>query len=119
MGITVDFSELYAFGAHLEDVSREALPLARAAIQKTAADIKREAQAFAPVGETGNLRSSITYETKSLASSVEAEIGPSVHYGHYVEYGTSRMAPRAYLGPAFDRNVGQFEQALGQIADRI
>lgn len=118
MGITVDFSELYAFGAHLEDVSREALPLARAAIQKTAADIKREAQAFAPI-DTGNLRSSITYETKSLASSVEAEIGPTASYGHYVEYGTSRMAPHAYLGPAFDRNVSQFEQALGQIADRI
>lgn len=118
MGITVDFSELYAFGAHLENVSRDALPFARVAIQKTAADIKADAQAFAPV-DTGNLKSSITYETKSLASSVSAEIGPTAAYGHYVEYGTSRMAPHAYMGPAFDRHAHMFEQALGQIADRI
>ena len=118
MGITVDFSELYAFGAHLEDVSREALPFARVAIQKAASDIKRDAQAFAPV-DTGNLRSSITYETAELAGGVRAEIGPTAAYGHYVEYGTSRMAPHAYLGPAFDRHAHAFETALGQIADRI
>ena len=118
MGITVDFSELYAFGAHLENVGREAVPFARVAVQKTAADIKRDAQSFAPV-DTGNLRSSISYETKSLASSVEAEIGPTANYGHYVEYGTSRMAPHAYMGPAFDRHAHEFEQALAQIADLI
>lgn len=114
----LDMAELNSFAADLGDLAKEALPLARVAVQKSAADIKRDAQAFAPV-DTGNLRSSIGYETQELASAVTAEIGPTAAYGPYVEYGTSRTAPQAFLGPAFDRHVGAFEKAIEAIVSRV
>ena len=113
-----DMADLNSFAADLGKVAKDALPLARVAVQKSAADIKRDAQAFAPV-DTGNLRNSISYETHELASSVTGEIGPTAGYGAHVEYGTSRMAPHAYLGPAFDRHVGAFEKAIAAIIDQV
>lgn len=110
--------QLNRLAADLGDAGRDALPLARLAVQKTAADIKTDAQTFAPV-DTGNLKSSISYETRELAGSVLGEVGPTAAYGAYVEYGTSTQAPQAYMGPAFDRRAPMLEEALAQIADRF
>lgn len=113
----MDFSELNTLSATLANASRNALPLVRAATQKTAADIKRDAQAFAPV-DTGNLRNSIAYETRELTDSVVGEIYATASYAAFVEFGTSRMAPHAYLGPALDRHAFEFEKAMNQIGDK-
>lgn len=118
MGIEFDTSELNQLGAQLGDIGREALPLARIAVQKTAADIKADAQMFAPV-DTGYLRSSITYETRELTDSVVGDIGPTAAYGKYVEHGTSRMAPHAFMGPAFDRRVPDLAAAFEHIAGQF
>ena len=118
MGIQFDASELNSLSASLGRLGRDALPLARVAVQKTAADIKADAQAFAPV-DTGNLRSSITYETRELAGSVVGEIGPTAAYGVHVEFGTSVMAPHAFMGPAFDRRAHTLASALAQIAEQL
>ena len=72
------------------------MPAARVT-EKAARDIERDAKAFAPV-DTGNLRSSISTDVTVTGRSVLAEIGPTASYGEYVELGTSRMAPHAYLG---------------------
>lgn len=90
-----------------------AVPLARAALVKTAADIESDAKAFVPV-DTGNLKNSISRDVVGLT----AAIGPTASYGAYVEFGTSRQAPAAYMGPAFDRRAGFLEKALQQLADR-
>ena len=115
--MSADVSELNKLAADLTAAGNQALPFARVAVQKTSADIKRDAQAFAPV-DTGNLRSSIGYETRELATSVVGEIGPTANYGAFVEFGTSRMAPHAYMGPAFDRHASEFEDAVGAIVER-
>lgn len=111
----IDASELNKLSAALGNVSKEALPVARVAVQKTSADIKRSAQAMAPV-DTGNLKNSVTYETTQSSDAVEGLIGPTANYGKFVEFGTSRMAPRAFMGPAFDRHAHELETAMGQIA---
>lgn len=116
-GIDVDFSELNRLAVSLAGTTAAILPAARIVIQKSAADIKRDAQAFAPV-DTGNLRSSIGYETRELVASVEAEIGATASYAAYVEFGTSRMAPEAFLGPALDRNGPGFEKAMGLLVEK-
>ena len=87
---------------------------ARRITQKVCADTKRDGQAFCPV-HTGNLRSSIGYETHSGGTSVWGEVGPTASYGVHVEYGTSRMAPHAYMGPAFDRHAGEYVDAMVKI----
>ena len=39
----------------------------------------------------------------------------TANYSAFVEYGTSRMAPRPFVGPAKERNEPGFVQAIGQI----
>jgi HK97 gp10 family phage protein len=111
---SVDVTELNRLSTDLSGAGRDILPAARAVIQKSAADIKRDAQAFAPV-DTGNLRSSIGYETRELRGSVVAEIGATASYAAYVEFGTSRHGPAAFMGPALDRNGAAFEKAMAEV----
>lgn len=80
-------------------------------VRKTAADITRDAQGIVPV-DTGNLKNSIGWEMTGVMS---AEIGPTASYAPHVEYGTSRMAPQAYMGPATDRNDPLFYAAVEQL----
>lgn len=91
---------------------------ARKAIRETAEEIKAAAKAAAPV-DTGALRDSISYETRETAGGAEAEIGPTVWYSHFLEYGTARMGPRPFLGPALDRYGNELEKRLGDVADRL
>jgi len=85
-------------------------------IQKTGHDVVRDAQAFCPV-RTGNLRSSISVDFRY--NGLEFEAGPTAFYGGFIENGTSRIAPRAYLGPAFDRNVPGVVTALGLLGATV
>lgn len=85
-------------------------------VRKAAKDIQRDAKILAPY-EFGTLRNSIT--TSDLRSvghgDSSVEIGPTVNYGYFQEYGTSRMPPQAYMNPAADRNEPAFMQALEQL----
>ena len=118
----IDLSAVNKFAFDLGRASLKAVSKAHKILSKTAFDIEREAKTFAPV-DTGNLRNSISTDIGNSAgravSSMTAVIGPTAEYGAYVEYGTSRMAPQAYLGPAFDRNVGYMETALLTVLDDL
>lgn len=87
-------------------------------VRRTAAAVERDAKMLAPV-DTGNLRNSIgtSMAGGAGAASVAAEVGPTANYGAYVEYGTSRMAPQPYLGPALDRHEQPFVDALGKLGN--
>lgn len=76
---------------------------AQQGLDKILADGTREAQAFALV-DTGNLRASIGWTRIGLGG----EFGATAEYAPYVEEGTSRMAPHAFIGPAFDRQQPVF-----------
>lgn len=109
---TVDVSQLNTISA---DLGRLGVKATTAAITATAAAANRTlayAKLAAPV-DTGNLRNSISADIRGLT----AEVGPTANYGRFVEEGTSRMAPQAYMGPAFDRVVPEYIQALEQAVD--
>ena len=53
-----------------------------------------------PRVQTGRLRSSITHEVEQG----QVSIGTNVYYGKYLEFGTSRMPPYAWLFPAVESN---------------
>ena len=61
-----------------------------------------------PQVQTGRLRSSITHETDSDS----VTIGTNVKYGAYLEHGTSRMPPYAWLFPAVELKKPEIIEAL-------
>ena len=87
-------------------------------VRKTASDITRDARINSPV-DTGNLRSSIghTLTGDGRNRTIRAEIGPTASYAGFLEFGTSRMAPRPYLFPAADRHEAAFLAAMSQAAE--
>lgn len=108
-----NLSELNTLIHDLSGASTEVKKKAAVAVRKTAFDIEAESKLFAPV-DTGNLRNSIS--TTITSDGQSAEIGPTAEYGVYVELGTSVMAPAAFMGPAFDRKIPDFEDAIAKLA---
>ena len=46
-------------------------------------------------------------------------VGPSEHYGLFVERGTSKMAPEPFMGPAFEAEEPALEKAISDIAGTV
>lgn len=118
------------FIAHMNELNTLAVRLgaagftapakASAAIRKTAHDIEATAKTLVPV-DTGATKNSIYVENadpdgRTLgAGSLAAEIGPTTHYAPHLEYGTVKMAPHAFMGPALDRHAPDLAKTLGQL----
>lgn len=77
-GIDADFHELLELAEDLSAAGERIRPFARAAIQFTASNIKRDwkANAFRGEGPTAAYPESITYDTEEKATQIRAEIGP-------------------------------------------
>jgi|SRR6185295_18409051 len=114
-----DITEINRLTFDLTAAAASAAPKAGVAIRKTASDIEGTAKTLAPV-DTGNLRNSIgiSYGGDQILV-LQAEIGPTADYGAFVEFGTSRMAPQAYMGPALDRHSHELDTALASLGGHI
>jgi HK97 gp10 family phage protein len=89
------------------------------ALRAAAFAVQANAMLIVPV-DTGTLRSSISVEFFGGLTSggwMIAEIGPETHYGKYVEFGTSRQAPQAFMGPSLDRIAPVFVAAIAAMSD--
>lgn len=117
MGFDLDLSELRALGAQVSGAGARIGAVGSAVLRRTANAIEADAKAMAPV-DTGNLRNSISTTTigDGRAGAMAAEIGPTAEYGIYQEYGTSTQPGTPFMGPAFDRQIGGFTEALAQAA---
>lgn len=113
----IDTSAFNQISADLRAAGTKALPLVAVATEKAIREIETDAKRFAPV-DTGNLRSSIGSQTTVSSTSVSAEAYATADYAEYVERGTARMAPHAYMGPAFDRHAGEWTDAVTQAAEK-
>ena len=77
--------------------------------------IEANAKVIVPV-DTGALKGSISTVITGDETSTEADIGSDLDYAPYVELGTPRMAPRAYLGPSLDRYGSYFVAGIEAVA---
>jgi HK97 gp10 family phage protein len=103
----------------LESSSHRAALDAGKVVRASAHRVESLGKQFCPV-DTGNLRNSIGTEFLGYSGNVvAAEIGPTASYGHWVEYGTSRMAPRSFMGPAADIVGPDFAAAMLSLADPL
>lgn len=104
--------------AKLERTLTDAVPGARLrahqAVRKAAFEVERGAKKRARV-KTGALRNSINSTFEESYNDFVAEVGPEVHYGVHLEFGTERMAPRPFLRPAYEEVEPGFIEALRQI----
>ncbi len=72
---------------------------------------QRSAKGEAPAVQTGHLRASITHITPRP---FVRHVGTNVKYGWFLEreYGTSTMAARPWLRPAWEKNKGKLAKFL-------
>lgn len=112
-GVRFDTSQVRKLEADLTTAPVRTIRKATSAVRKTVFDIEGDGKVFAPV-DTGNLKNSISSEFHR--GGLAGETGPTAEYGHFVEEGTSRMAPQPYMSPAADRREPGFVKAMGQLA---
>ena len=115
---SADVSAVYAIAADLEAVAGSVPAAARQVVAKSALDVEAGGKRRAPV-DTGNLRGSITTELRGNGQLFSAEIGPTANYGGHVEFGTYKMGPQPYMGPAGDEAEPAFVAAMEQIGGMI
>ncbi len=68
---------------------------------------------------TGALRASHTMDVNGGGEVITGEFGPEIHYARFVHDGTSRMAPRPYLGRAMDVIEDQFPDRVRILIDDL
>jgi len=111
IGLEIKVEGLESLFKALNQISNLKKPTAEAVelyLQKVVSDAK----AAVPV-RTGTLQQSISW----WGSEGEYHVGSPVEYAGYVEYGTSRMAPRAYLTLALTQNVPLLRQTLRSLIE--
>ena len=69
--------------------------------------VKASPEGEPPYTQTGFLKNSIGWEWRGALSAI---VGPSLYYGKYLEFGTRKMAPRPFMGPALSDVVRIFPQ---------
>jgi|SRR5690606_3622518 len=115
MSVNFENHEVDQYAAFLRDVEERIAPAARDIVRKTAFDIQHDAMIFVPV-LTGFLRSSITVTFAGTTRNFfQAVVGPTAHYGLWVEIGTTRMEGRWYMKRATDRHEPLFIEAAAQL----
>ena len=95
-------------------LSRAILIISGEALKLASEVCVSEAQRLAPV-KTGRLRDSIRILEDGGGYTV---VGSDLHYAPYVEYGTSRMAPKPYLRPAAERARDSVEEFFVEVVSR-
>ena len=118
MPISHDTSALNTLGAALTQHGVMVGGKAALVVHSCAALLEATGKGFCPV-DTGFLRSSIGTDITGGAMSTEisAVVGPTASYAPYVEFGTYRMAPAAFMGPALDRVGPMFVAAMEKVAE--
>lgn len=102
-------SDLHNLAADIGEAAADVRARVAVAVTKTAFDIEATAKQLVPV-DTAATKNSIGIDLK--AGGLVAEIGPTTEYAPYLEYGTSVMAPHAFMGPALDRHTPDFVHAV-------
>ena len=112
ISVSWDGAQVAGLVGDLSEAPLRAQMLARTVVTKSGMDLWRQGVINAPVVK-GDLRNSIGLDL--VDGGYTAVVGPTVHYGRHVEYGTRHMQPRRYLGRALDTVTPTFVAAMETI----
>lgn len=95
-------------------IRQDLKPAVQKVVRQNTGEMQREAERIVPV-DTGALKRSFirTYQDDGMTGIVK----PTMEYAPYVEFGTRFMEAQPYLGPAFNKQVEQFEKDLKKLMD--
>ena len=111
------FDNLYRFAERLRDFPTESRPVIKGLLDEAAHEGETLSKALVPV-RTGALRDSIAFRaTTNHGWSFLLRAAASMDYATFVEYGTSRMAPRPYFNPGVERALAESELALAMAVE--
>lgn len=110
--MSADASQVHQLAAELGAAGLAASRRAQVVVAKTAHDIVATAQQIVPV-DTSATKQSI--HATLLDGGLVAEVGPTTEYAYFLEYGTVKMAPHAFMGPSLDRHAPGFVEGMEQI----
>jgi phage gpG-like protein len=133
MQIGINFTGLTQFQNKIKTrpqfAESAALLAMKAVIKKIETDIKKDINIRGTIpslpGEpphkvTGNLYSNVYSRAEKTGNmTITGIIGDTAEYAAYLEYGTSRMAPRPYFRINIDRNTQMFENLMKGILGKI
>lgn len=111
VGVSFQFVGLNRVAADFSKAAAEAKPRATEAVTNVIEKVEETAKTFVPV-DTGATRDSISSEVTASAGMVTGEAGPTTRHAVFVEWGTYKDAPQAFMGPALDRHSHELEQSL-------
>lgn len=112
----IENGQVRALAADQAIARARVLPLVRVALLKTGNDIARDAKIIGNA-KFSNRATGATVNSISatMVNATTAEVGPTTYYAKFVEDGTSRMAPKPFMGPAAERHEPAFLQAVALI----
>lgn len=113
--VWIEKDEIGRLAVELELASAELVTKGTKVVQASARKLRDDARSRAPV-RSGALQRSITYRSKGPLA---AEVGPTQFYAIFVEFGTSKMAPEAFMGPATDAAEDAFAQACAELGNDV
>lgn len=67
-----------------------------------------------PAAQTGQLRNSVTAVVENEDKSVKGIVGTELMKGLHLEKGTSKMAPRPWLEPSFNKSLERVKEILSR-----
>jgi len=87
-------------------------------ILKVARELQSAVVRRAPVGFTGKLADGIKTSTQGLKGKLAINVIVKAFYSRFLEFGTSKMAAKPFMRPAFDESLPQMEAAFAEALTR-
>lgn len=122
MTMSIDDSEVRGLAQILVEAAGRSRSEVRKVVARGALNIKRDAQnATKGLAHAPAYPRAISYDTKELAQTISAEIGPDKEkrqgaLGSLIEFGSVNNPPRPHMIPAGEREQPKFEKALDDLA---
>lgn len=108
----MSINDFARFAADLVRASVGMEESAESAVERVSKAAHATAYRVAPVDE-GNLRSGLVVRRVKNRAVVEV----TSYYATFQEFGTTRMAPNPFIGPAFDRHAPDLVREVEKIRD--
>lgn len=110
--VNVQIEGLDSLRAHLSELPDQVRQGAGDALEEAAVEVERDMMMNVPIDQ-GELMAAIGHEVdrENLTADVGTQ-GSGVHYGQFVEFGTSKMPAQPFATPAAEAERGNFPARL-------